>query len=211
MAFLVTPAIEQYCKDMTSGESALLQELAEVTQQQTQYPDNMSGRLVGQTLKLLATLTQSRVILEVGMFTGYAALSMAEGMADEGVIYCCETNPRSIAIAQSFFDRSPHGHKIQVLFGRALDTIPQITQPLDMVFLDADKKAYFHYLECILPMVRPGGVIVIDDALWRGRVLQPKAERDQVIADLNHHIAARTDIDNVLLPVRHGLNIIRKR
>ncbi|MDD7804962.1 MAG: O-methyltransferase [Endozoicomonas sp. (ex Botrylloides leachii)] len=210
MDVLVNPLIEQYCEDMTSGESALLKELAKITYQRTRYPHNMSGRLVGQTLKLLATLTHSRVILEVGMFTGYAALSMAEGIAENAVVYCCETNPRAISIAQSFFDRSPHGHKIKVLFGRALDTIPEIAEPLDMVFLDADKKAYFDYLECILPMLKQGGIIVIDDALWRGRVLSPTEARDQVIADLNSHIVARNDVENVLLPVRHGLNILRK-
>ena len=211
MTTIVNPEIEAYCHDMTGLESELLQELVRATLDRTRYPGNMSGRLVGQTLKMLAAISNSRRVLEVGMFTGYAALSIAEALPEDGVIYCCETNPRAIEIAREFFDRSPHSQKLQVLFGRALDTIPGITEPLDMVFIDADKKKYFDYLELVLPMVRTGGLIVIDDALWKGHVLNPQDERDQVIADLNQHIAGREDLDNVLLPVRHGLNVIRKK
>ncbi len=182
----------------------------QATRTRTRYPDNMSGRLVGQTLKMLAAISNSRSVLEVGMFTGYAALSIAEGLSEDGIVYCCESNPQAIEIAQEFFDQSPQGHKIQVLFGKALNTIPAITEPLDMVFIDADKKAYFHYLEMTLPMVRKGGMIIIDDALWKGRVLDPQDERDRVIADLNSFIANRNDLENIVLPIRHGLNIIRK-
>ncbi len=210
MEYLVNPSIEQYCEDMTSGESDVLKRLSQATRTRTRYPDNMSGRLVGQTLKMLAAISNSRSVLEVGMFTGYAALSIAEGLSEDGIVYCCESNPQAIEIAQEFFDQSPQGHKIQVLFGKALNTIPAITEPLDMVFIDADKKAYFHYLEMTLPMVRKGGMIIIDDALWKGRVLDPQDERDRVIADLNSFIANRNDLENIVLPIRHGLNIIRK-
>ena len=210
MESMVDPSIEQYCQDMTSGESRILAELAQATLERTRYPVNLSGRLVGQTLKMLAEISRSKVVLEIGMFTGYAALSLAEGLPQDGIVYACETNPRSIAIAQEFFDRSPHGHKINVLFGWALETIPQIEQTLDLVFLDADKKQYPNYLDMVLPMLRPGGLIVIDDALWKGRVLNPKAERDQVIADLNRYIYEQPNLQNLLLPIRHGLNIVRK-
>ncbi len=210
MDCLVNPSIEQYCELMTGGESDVLQALAQATRERTRYPDNMSGRLVGQTLKLLAAISNSKSVLEIGMFTGYAALSLAEGVPEEGIVYCCESNPRVIEIAREFFDRSHHGHKIQVLFGKARDTLAKISCELDLVFIDADKKAYADYFEIVLPMLRKGGLIIIDDALWRGGVLEPRDERDQIIADLNKHIFKREDVENVILPVRHGLNIVRK-
>ncbi|MFK0572222.1 O-methyltransferase [Endozoicomonas sp.] len=210
MDSIVDPAIEHYCQDMTSGESLILAELAQATVDRTRYPVNLSGRLVGQTLKMLVKISRSKTVLEIGMFTGYAALSMAEGLPDDGVVYACETNPRSIDIGQEFFDRSPHGHKINVLFGRALDTIPEIREKLDLVFIDADKKKYRHYLDMVLPMMNSHGLVVIDDALWKGKVLDPQEERDQVIADLNRYIYEDPNLESVLLPIRHGLNIVRK-
>ncbi|WP_257286033.1 O-methyltransferase [Endozoicomonas sp. SESOKO1] len=211
MDWMVDPAIENYCQTMTSGESTILAELAQATVDRTRYPVNLSGRLVGQTLKMLVRISRSKTVLEIGMFTGYAALSMAEGLPDDGVVYACETNPRSIAIGQEFFDRSPHGHKIKVLFGRALDTIPELTaEKLDLVFIDADKKKYRDYLEMVLPIMSPHGLVVIDDALWKGKVLDPQEERDQVIADLNRYIYQHPNLESVLLPIRHGLNIVRK-
>ena len=211
---MVDPAIEDYCQNMTSGESDILAELAQATVDRTRYPVNLSGPLVGQTLKMLIKVSGTKTVLEIGMFTGYAALSMAEGLPADGVVYACETNPRSIAIGQEFFDRSPHGYKIKVLFGRALDTIAQlrdeIETPLDLVFIDADKKKYRDYLDLVLPMLSPNGLVVIDDALWKGRVLDPQEERDQVIADLNRYIRQHPNLESVLLPVRHGLNIVRK-
>ncbi|WP_252179426.1 class I SAM-dependent methyltransferase [Endozoicomonas sp. 4G] len=210
MTVIVNPDIEEYCHNITGGESPLLKELARATEDRTRYPGNMSGRMVGQTLKMLVALSNSKRVLEIGMFTGYAALSMAEALPDDGEIYCCETNPRAIAIAEEFFARSSHAHKLKVLFGRALETIPSIAGELDFVFIDADKKKYFEYLELILPMLKKGGVIVIDDALWKGGVLNPQDERDEVIAELNRYLSARADLDNILLPVRHGLHVVRK-
>ena len=211
MDCIVDPAIEQYCHDMTSGESDILKALAKATHERTRYPGNLSGRLVGQTLKMLVQISGSKRILEVGMFTGYAALSMAEGTPPGAVVYACETNPRAIDIAEEFFDQSPHGGKIKVLFGNALETIETIEEPLDFVFIDADKKAYPQYLEAILPKLADGGLIVFDDALWKGGVLAPESDRDQAIAELNRHIKTHPELENVLLPVRHGLNVVQKR
>ncbi|OED44022.1 methyltransferase [Endozoicomonas sp. (ex Bugula neritina AB1)] len=210
MDFIAHPAIEQYCHDLTTHESDVLQALAVATAERTRYPDNLSGRLVGQTLKMLVQISQSKRVLEIGMFTGYAALSMAEGVPMDGVVYACETNPRAIDIAEEFFDQSPHGAKINVLFGHALETIESIKEPLDFVFIDADKKAYPHYFDAILPKLSEQGIIVFDDALWKGGVLNPKDERDQIMADLNQRIKDHPNLENVLLPIRHGLNIVRK-
>lgn len=207
---IVTPSIEAYCEASTSGESALLKELAQVTQAQARYPVNLSGPLVGQTLKLLIQLMGAKTVLDVGMFTGYSALSMAEGLPENGRVYACETNPHAIEMAQSFFDRSPHGHKIIAMFGFAKETIPTIQEPLDLVFIDADKKQYPLYLDMVLPMLKVGGIVVLDDALWKGKVLDPQEDRDRVIAELNAWVRAQANLENLLLPVRHGINIIRK-
>lgn len=211
MDWQMEPAIEDYCQRMTSGESKILAELAQATVERTRHPVNLSGSLVGQTLKMLVQISRSRRILEIGMFTGYASLSMAEGTDDDGIVYACETNPRSVAIGQEFFDRSEHGHKIKVLFGWAKETIQQIEEPLDFVFLDADKKQYRDYVDIVLPMLAPNGILVIDDALWKGHVLDPQKDRDKVIADLNQYIHDHPELENVMLPVRHGLNIVRKK
>lgn len=210
MTDIVAPELEQYCHDMTGQESAVLQALAQATRDRTRYPDNMSGRLVGQTLKLLTAISGSRRVLEIGMFTGYAALSIAEALPEGGEVLCCESNPRAIEVAEEFFAQAGLSHKLKVLFGMALDTIPAIQGELDMVFIDADKKKYQTYLELTLPMVRRGGLVIIDDALWKGKVLDPQDDRSQAIADLNKHICGRKDVENVLLPVRHGLNILRR-
>ena len=210
MTDIVAPELEQYCHEMTGQESSALQALARATRDRTRYPENMSGRLVGQTLKLLTAISGSKRVLEIGMFTGYAALSIAEALPEDGEVLCCESNPGAIEIAEEFFTEARLYHKLKVLFGMALDTIPAIEGELDMVFIDADKKKYQTYLELTLPMVRQGGLIIIDDALWKGKVLDPRDERSQAMANLNQHICERKDVDNVLLPVRHGLNILRK-
>ena len=210
MTIIVNTDIAKYCHDITGGESDLLSELSQATNDQTRYPGNMSGKIVGQILKMLVAISNSRYILEIGMFTGYAALSMAEALPDDGVVYCCEINPKVIKIAEAFFKRSEHGEKIKILFGQAIKTIPSISQEFDLIFIDADKKTYFKYFELVLPMLKTGGLIVIDDALWQGNVLNPQDERDQIIADLNYHLSVRNDVDNILLPIRHGLHIVRK-
>ncbi|MCX4028769.1 class I SAM-dependent methyltransferase [Endozoicomonas sp. SM1973] len=209
--FLVNPAIDQYCFDQTTPEPPLLQELIDATNEQMGYPVKLSGRIIGRLLKLITQLSQTKTVLEIGMFTGYSALSIAEALPEDGKVICCETNPRAIEFAQSFFDRSPHGHKIEVRFGKALDTINTLRDlQFDMVFVDADKKNYFNYLKATFPLVRSGGLFVIDNALWQGNVLNPNDERDQAIVELNQHIATNPQLENVFLSVRDGVNLVRK-
>ncbi|MDE1462315.1 class I SAM-dependent methyltransferase [Spartinivicinus sp. A2-2] len=210
--FLVHPAIDQYCFDQTTPEPPLLQELIDTTNEQMGYPVKLSGRIIGRLLKLITQLSQTKTVLEIGMFTGYSALSIAEALPEDGRVICCETNPRAIEFAQSFFDRSPHGHKIEVRFGKALDTINTLQdKQFDMVFVDADKKNYFNYLKATVPLVRSGGLFVIDNALWQGNVLNPNDERDQAIVELNQHIATNPQLENVFLSVRDGVNLVRKK
>ncbi|MBU2710337.1 O-methyltransferase [Zooshikella harenae] len=209
--YLVNPDIEDYCHQHTTKESDLLLSLIDETNQNMGYPVKLSGRQVGRLLKLIVSISQTKTILEIGMFTGYSALSMAEALPEEGKIICCETNPRAIEFAKQFFEQSPHGHKIDIRFGKALDTISSLVEmTFDLVFIDADKKNYTHYLHSTLPLVRSGGLIIVDNALWQGNVLTPNDERDQAVAELNRYVAESETLENVLLSIRDGVNIIRK-
>ena len=202
--------LDDYCIDTTQAEPDLLIELVEKTYSDMGYPNKLSGKTIGRTLKLLAKIAQPKRVLEIGMFTGYSALSIAEGMPSDGQLICCETNPRAIEFAQSFFDRSEHGKKIQVIFGPALETIKTLEGEFDFVFIDADKRNYLNYYEAVLPLVRSGGLIIIDNSLWQGRVLDPKENRDIAVNQVNHLIAQDIRVENVHLNVRDGLNIVVK-
>ncbi len=208
--YLVKPDIERYCSDMTSEEPELLKELIETTNREMDYPIKLSGKQVGRTLKLLTAISQARTVLEIGMFTGYSALSMAEGLPEDGKVVCCESNPRAIEFAKRFFDRSPHGKKIEVHFGQALNTIATLKQSFDIVFIDADKRNYFNYLKATLPLVNDGGLIIIDNALWQGQVIDPQDDKDRAIDDMNRFIHESDTLENCFLSVRDGLNVVRK-
>ncbi len=210
MEFLVNEAVEDYAFLSTTPEPELLQELIDETNKNMGWPQKLSGRLVGRTLKFLVQLHQPRNVLEIGMFTGYSALSIAEGMPDDGKIICCETNPRAIDFAKTFFDRSPHGHKIEVIFGKAIETIETLDMELDFTFIDADKRNYLNYYRKALEMTRPGGLIVLDNMLWSGKVIQPESDIDDVLVELNKEIAADPNVENLFLTVRDGMNVVRK-
>lgn len=212
--YLVNEAIEDYAFLNTTEEPELLRELIDQTNENMGWPQKLSGRLVGRTLKMLAQLIQPKNCLEIGMFTGYSALSIAEGMPDDGKLICCETNPRAIEFAQTFFDRSPHGHKIEVIFGRALETIEKLNQEqdmqLDFTFIDADKRSYMLYYQKVLEMTRPGGLIILDNVLWSGKVLQPESDIDDTLVEMNRLIADDPNVENIFLTVRDGMNVVRK-
>lgn len=131
-------------------------------------------------------------------------------MPDDGRIICCETNPRAIDFAKTFFERSPHGHKIEVIFGKAIETIETLDMELDFTFIDADKRNYLNYYRKALEMTRPGGLIVLDNMLWSGKVIQPESDIDDVLVELNKEIAADPNVENIFLTVRDGMNVVRK-
>ncbi|MCV2402611.1 O-methyltransferase [Marinomonas sp. C2222] len=202
--------LDNYCIDTTQQEPDLLIELIEKTYSDMGYPNKLSGKTIGRTLKILAKVAQPKRALEIGMFTGYSALSIAEGMHKDGELICCETNPKAIEFAQSFFDRSEYGHKIKAIFGPALDTIEGLDGQFDFVFIDADKRNYLNYYKAVLPLVASGGIIIIDNSIWQGRVLDPKENSDIAVNQLNQFIAQDKRVENVHLNVRDGLNIVIK-
>jgi len=212
MDFIVPKHIEEYVAAHTSPHGALLEELEEYTIAHCANPQMLVGRVEGALLKTLVHLSGACRILEIGLFTGYSALSMAEALPENGALISCEINPEHAKIAQSFLDRSPHGKKIAIRLGPALETLKTLPadQAFDMVFLDADKENYSNYYDAVFPLLRKGGLVVADNVLWSGKVIKPQKETDQALAAFNDMVRADSRAENVLLTVRDGVMLIRK-
>jgi caffeoyl-CoA O-methyltransferase len=202
--------IEEYAFNHTSYEGDLLKRLEEETYEKLEIPQMTTGRIEARLLKLLARLVSAKRILEIGTFAGYSALSMAEALPDEGELVTCEEDPVAIGFARKYFDLSANGKKITQMEGPALESLKSIEGPFDMAFIDADKENYSNYYETILPMIRSGGLIAVDNVLWSGRVLDPKDKSDKAIHQFNERVIQDERVESVLLTVRDGLNCIIK-
>ena len=211
MKLFIDERIEEYAQAHTRAEPKLLIDLIAKTHAETDAPEMLTGRVEGRFLKLLVQIAQPRLLVEVGMFTGYSALSMAEGLPADGKIITCDINPDSRAIAQAAFDASPYGNKIEIRMGPALETLRQLDQTIDFAFIDADKQSYPIYYEEILKRTRPGGLILMDNMFLSGRVLDPQDNTAKAVAELNRFIAEDNRVENVLLTVRDGVQLIRKK
>ena len=212
MTPIVPPEIEQYAHDHTTPRPALFDELRERTYATMKHPHMQVGRIEGTLLEMLCALVGARRVLEVGTFTGYSALCMAEALPDDGELVTCDIDPQAVEVARSFFARSPHGRKIQIRLGNALDTIRALpAEPsFDLVFLDADKEHYVDYYELAIPRLRPGGLLVADNTLWSGKVLSPSADTDRAIVAFNRRVTEDPRVKNVLLTVRDGIMVAKK-
>lgn len=208
---LVLKNMEDYAREHTKSAGSLLEEIESFTVKNRKDANMLTGRVEGRLLNLLARLSNAKRILEIGMFTGYSALSMAEALPDEGELVTCDMDPEIIRIAQNYFDRSPHGKKIKIMPGNALQSLLQLKGPFDLAFIDADKENYPVYYEKVLPLVRSGGLMIFDNALWDGTVLNPVEASDIGVSSLNELINVDDRVENVLLTVRDGINIVRKR
>lgn len=211
MKTFIAEEIEEYARSHTRAEPDLLIDLMAKTHAHMDYPQMLTGRIEGRLLKLLVQIVQPRLIIEVGMFTGYSALSMAEGLPGDGRIITCDIDPKARKMAQAAFDASPFGGKIEIRMGPALETIRELTDPIDLSFIDANKHSYPEYYEAILSRTRPGGLIVMDNMFLSGRVLDPQDETARIVADLNRAITDDDRVENVLLTVRDGVQLIRKK
>ncbi len=203
--------IEGYAHEHSGNEGDLLAQLEKETYETLEIPQMTTGRIEGRFLKMLAQLIGARRILEIGTFGGYASLSMAEALPDDGELITCDVDPVAIRFAKKFFGKSEHGKKITLLEGPALESLKTVSGPLDMAFIDADKENYWNYYEAILPMIRQGGLIVVDNVLWSGRVLNPVDASDKAIHRFNEKIKTDARVECVLLTVRDGIYCIRKR
>lgn len=214
MLSLIPEALADYVEQHSSPEPELLIELRDETQADLTDPQMQVGRVEGALLRMLVQLTGARRVLEVGTFSGYSALAMASGLPDDGVLVTCDIDPVATAVAQRYFDRSPHGSKIDLRLGPAIDTIRGLAAEgarFDLLFLDADKSGYVSYYEAALPMMPAGGLVVADNTLWSGRVLDPQQDSDHAIVRFNAHVAGDDRVEHVLLSVRDGVMLARKR
>ena len=210
---LVRPDIEDYARASTTPEPHLLQQMAEETQALGSRAGMLTGRLEGRLLNFLVSLVRPRQVLEIGCFTGYSALSMAEALPDGGRLYTCEISEEHAAIAQKNFDRSSYGDRIELRLAPALETIASLDGPFGFVFVDADKGNYPEYYDAVLPKLADGGLIAFDNVLWSGRVLDGEDDTvdTRAIRALNEKLAHDDRIECVMLTVRDGLTLVRRR
>jgi caffeoyl-CoA O-methyltransferase len=208
---LVAEEIEAYAESHTEPVDPLFEELREETQRSMASPQMQVGRVEGTFLKTLVSISRARRALEIGMFTGYSALMIAAGLPEGGELVTCDVDPKAESIARRYFARSPHGSKIKIRMGPALETLRTLPGPLDFVFIDADKENYSNYYDAAIPLLSPGGLLVADNALWSGKVLDPKEASDRAIAAFNDRVAADPRVEKVLLTVRDGMFLARKR
>lgn len=207
----INEAVERFAHDHTDSESDLFQRLQQETFANMQHPQMQVGRIEGRFLKMLVRLTGARRILEIGMFTGYSAMMMAEGLPDDGHLITCDVNPKAEEVARRYFAESPHGRKIEIRMGPALETIATLEGPLDMVFIDADKTNYLNYYEACLPLLRPGGLIAADNVLWSGKVVDPQDDDTRAIVAFDERVQSDSRVENVCLTVRDGIMLAWKR
>ena len=210
---IADPRVEQYAAEHTTPEPPWFATLAEETRNATRAPTMMVGTLEGRLLTALVAMLRPRSVLEIGTFTGYSALSMAEALPPDGRIVTCDISEEHLAIARRHIAASPYAGVIEIRSGPALETIATLPGPFDLVFIDADKTSYSAYFEATLAKLAPDGVILVDNVLWSGRVLDPaitepdtaaiKAFNDQVLAD--------DRVEVVMLTVRDGVSLIRHR
>lgn len=192
-------------------EDPLLHELAVYTREHAPLPEMLSGHVECALFRLLIQATAARRVLEIGTYTGYSALSMAMGLPEDGELITCDVDPDVTAIAENFWARSPHGRKIRLHLGPAAQTLEALDGPFDFAFVDADKSGYVAYWDAILPMLRKNALIAVDNVLWSGRVLDPKEQDDHAIVAFNRHARYDDRVELVMLTIRDGITLARKR
>jgi O-methyltransferase family protein len=202
--------LERYAEQHSEQEPPLLTALTRETHLRILQPRMLSGHLQGRFLSLLSRLLAPTYIVEIGTFTGYATLCLAEGLMPSGHLHTIEANEEYEEIQNKYFGQSPYREQIIQHFAPALEVLPTLPDGIDMVFIDADKKNYLNYFEVVLPKMRPGGVILSDNVLWSGKVVEPVKDNDkhtQILMEYNKRLATDPRLETVLLPIRDGLTL----
>jgi predicted O-methyltransferase YrrM len=203
--------LDDYCIDHTQKEPELLKALSKETWQKILIPRMLSGHFQGRLLSLISKILAPKSILEIGTYTGYSTLCLAEGLAKDGKIHTIDINEELVDIQQKYFQKSEYREQIISHIGAARDIIPAIKSNFDLIFIDADKSNYSLYLDLVLPKLNPKAVVLSDNVLWSGKVIDKKADDDDTIAlrAYNKKIKEHPDFETILLPVRDGLSISR--
>jgi len=209
---MIDPKIDVYCEQYTTEEVELLAQLNRETHLKMVSPRMLSGHFQGRLLSLISKMVAPHRILEIGTFTGYSALCLAEGLSEDGKLFTIDVNEELEDFTRSFFEKSDFSDKIHFQIGDAKEIIETLDEVFDLVFIDADKLSYPLYYEMILPKVRKGGFILSDNVLWSGKVLDEKMDKKtKVIDDYNRMIHEDERVENILLPIRDGIMIARKK
>lgn len=205
--------LEQYILDNTSEEEALMHQLERETYLRVINPRMISGHLQGKLLEMLVRMMRPKRVLEIGTFTGYSALSIARGLEEGAILDTIEVDDELEDIAASYFDKSGYGSRIRQHIGSALDVVPRLGEVYDMVFIDGDKREYPAYYDMLMDggYVRSGSILLADNILWYGKVAEPIAHNDrhtEAIVEFNRKVKEDDRVDNVIVPIRDGINII---
>jgi predicted O-methyltransferase YrrM len=213
MSFIVDPRVEEYAEEHTSPDGELFERLAAETREKTTAPQMMVGRLEGRFLGVLIRSLRARRVLELGTFTGYSSISMALALPADGGVITCDVNGETTAIARRYAEEAGVADRIDFRLGPGLETIAQLDEPFDLVFVDADKENYVNYYEATLPLLAGGGLMVVDNTLWSGRVADPEDEEEttRAIRELNDRVRDDPRVENVLLTVRDGMNLVWRK
>jgi predicted O-methyltransferase YrrM len=205
-------SLERYAEEHTTLESELLRQLNRETQARIYMPQMLSGHLQGQLLRMISLLVRPKNILEIGTFTGYSAICMSEGLQEDGILYTIDINEELKEMAERYFEQAGIRDKIDYRIGNATDIIPELNVSFDLVFIDADKINYTKYYELVFDRVNSGGVILADNVLWSGKIIEPvrDAETNALMA-FNDRVQQDQRADNVLITQRDGLMMIRKK
>lgn len=213
MHFL-SPDLEDYIKSHSEEEPKLLQELTRETHLKVVRPRMLTGHFQGRVLSILSKIIHPKNILEIGTFTGYSALCLAEGLQKDGQLHTIDTNEELHEMQRKYFDKSDYGNQIVQHTGDAKAIIPTLDSVFDLVFIDAEKKEYPEYFELILKKTKSGSVILSDNVLWSGKVVEPVDAKDkatQILVDYNRMLKQDSRVETVLLPIRDGLTLTRVR
>lgn len=206
--------LADYCESHTSPESTVLMQLNRETHLKVVSPRMLSGHLQGRFLSLLSSLYKPFFILEIGTYTGYSAICLAEGLKENGKLISIDVNEETSAFAQFFISKTDYAKKIQLVIADAKNYIPTINEPLDIVFIDADKKNYLAYYHLVIDKLKSGGLIIADNVLWSGKITMPVSKMDKetlALHEFNEFVQSDARVENMLIPLRDGLMIVRKK
>lgn len=209
----ISQEIDRYCCAHSEDENDLLKRINRETHVEVLQPRMLSGHFQGRVLSMLSKMIQPKRILEIGTYTGYSALCLAEGLSSDGKLVTIDVNEELVNRVKGYFNASEYAKQIEYILSPALEVIPTLKEEWDLVFIDADKQNYIAYYELVLPLVKPRGYIILDNVLWSGKVADPeKNDKDTVLLrELNTIIHADDRVEEVLLPIRDGLMIARKK
>jgi caffeoyl-CoA O-methyltransferase len=208
----ISQDLENYIEKHTDKEPELLAALDKETYQKILLPRMLSGHFQGRVLSMLSKLARPMNILEIGTYTGYSALCLCEGMQENGILHTIDIKEELVEFQRKYFDKSPWGNQIVQHLGEALEIIPTLNTKFDLVFIDADKENYINYFELIVPIMNKGGIILSDNVLWSGKVLEPFHPNDlstKILLEYNLLLKNDFRVETVLLPIRDGLTVSR--